>query len=144
MGMAMFQTLMAVFMIIGPLLGTFVYQRFGIYFAIGVMGVPTNLTVTLSFQFLSGLFFPCIHTGINTLILQASKEEFVGRVNGVLNPLFMGAMVITMSLAGWLKIQVSLVAMYGVSAVLFFIGMLLIMPIFSFNSARTQQSQPLG
>lgn len=271
MGMAMFQTLMAIFMIIGPLMGTFVYQRFGIHFAIGVMGVAfllsagaltflpsdyrevkdraetkfrqelaagfhyvwsskvltilggvfvvsglavgiiqplgifivierlglpkeslqwlmavngvamlfggglifsfsqkaapqkllamgllvsaisvagvglsTNLTVTLSFQFLSGLFFPCIHTGINTLILQATEEEFVGRVNGVLNPLFMGAMVITMSLAGWLKIQFSLVAMYGVSAVLFFVGMLLIMPIFSFNPARAQQSQPLG
>lgn len=271
MGMAMFQTLMAIFMIIGPLMGTFVYQRFGIYFAIGVMGVAfllsagaltflppdnrevkyrpeakfrreladgfryvwsskvltilggafivsglavgiiqplgifivierlglpkeslqwlmavngvamllggglilgfsqkaapqkllamglfvsaisvagvglsTNLTVTLSFQFLSGLFFPCIHTGINTLILQATKEEFVGRVNGVLNPLFMGAMVITMSLAGWLKIQFSLVAMYEVTAVLFFIGMLLIMPIFSFKTARAQQSQPLG
>ncbi len=271
MGMAMFQTLMAVFMIIGPLMGTFVYQRFGIYFAIGVMGVAfllsasaltflppdnrevkdgpeakfrreladgfryvwsskvltilggsfvvigfavgiiqplgifivierlglpkeslqwlmavngvamllggglilgfsqkaspqkllamglfvsaisvagvglsTNLTITLSFQFLSGLFFPCIHTGINTLILQATKEEFVGRVNGVLNPLFMGAMVITMSLAGWLKIQFSLVSMYGVSAVLFFVGMILIIPIFSFKPARTQQSQPLG
>jgi MFS family permease len=271
MGMAMFQTLMAIFMIIGPLLGTFVYQRFGIYFAIGVMGVAfllsagaltflppdkrevqdrpeaefrreladgfryvwsskvltiiggmfvvsglavgiiqplgifvvierlglpkeslqwlmavngvamllggglifgfsqkttpqkllamgmlvsaisvagvglsTNLTVTLSFQFLSGLFFPCIHTGINTLILQATEEEFVGRVNGVLNPLFMGAMVITMSLAGWLKVQFSLVSMYGLSAVLFFVGMLLIMPIFSFKPALKQQSQPLG
>jgi MFS family permease len=271
MGMAMFQTLMAIFMIIGPLLGTFVYQRFGIYFAIGVMGVAfllsagaltflppdkrevqdrpeaefrreladgfryvwsskvltiiggmfvvsglavgiiqplgifvvierlslpkeslqwlmavngvamllggglifgfsqkttpqkllamgmlvsaisvagvglsTNLTVTLSFQFLSGLFFPCIHTGINTLILQATEEEFVGRVNGVLNPLFMGAMVITMSLAGWLKVQFSLVSMYGLSAVLFFVGMLLIMPILSFKPALKQQSQPLG
>ncbi len=39
MGMAMFQTLIAVFMIIGPVLGTFFYQRFGIYFSIAVMGL---------------------------------------------------------------------------------------------------------
>lgn len=258
MGMAMFQTLMAVFMIIGPLLGTFVYQRYGINIAIGVMGVAfllsagaltflppdkrdkkekpeanfwgefvdglryvwfnkvltalggtfvaaglavgiiqplgifvvierlglpkeslqwlmvvngaamllggglvmglskkvspqkllaigllvsaitvagvglsTSLMITLSFQFLSGLFFPCIHIGINTLILQATSEEFVGRVNGVLNPMFMGAMVIMMSLAGWLKTQFSLVTMYEMSGALFFAGMLLIIPIFN-------------
>lgn len=258
MGMAMFQTLMAIFMIIGPLLGTFVFQKFGIHFAVGVMGVAfflsagaltfippdsqnvkdkpensfwpelvdgfryvwsnkvltilggafiacgfavgiiqplgvfivierlglpkeglqwlmmvngaamllggslimsvakkaapqkllaagllvsaisvtgmglsTNLMLTLSLQFLSGLFFPCIHTGINTLILKTTREEFVGRVNGVLNPLFMGAMVIMMSLAGWFKAQFSLVTMYEVSGLFFLLGVLLMVPIFN-------------
>lgn len=252
MGMAMFQTLIAVFMIIGPVLGTFFYQRFGINFSIAIMGlaflmsagvlaflppdrvetgekpegdfwrefadgfryvwnrkiltvlgavffvaglavgliqplgifivterlglpkeslqwlmvvfgaamligggfvlslsrkvVPqrllalgllintisvsgiglsTSWLLTLSFQFLNGLFMPCIHVGINTLILQMSEEEYVGRVNGVLNPLFLGAMVITISFAGWLKVIFSLVTMYLFSAVLFFVGMLL-------------------
>ncbi|HWQ71800.1 MAG TPA: MFS transporter [Desulfitobacteriaceae bacterium] len=252
MGMAMFQTLIAIFMIIGPVLGTFFYQRFGIYFSIAVMGlaflmsagvlvflpparheagekpagdfwrefadgfryvwnrkilavlgvvfivtglavglihplgifvvterlglpkeslqwlmvvfgaamliggglvlslsrkiVPqrllafglficavsvsgiglsTSWLLTLAFQFLNGLFMPCIQVGINTLILQMSEEEYVGRVNGVLNPLFLGAMVITISFAGWLKVIFSLVTMYLFSAVLFFVGMLL-------------------
>lgn len=258
MGMAMFQTLMAIFMIIGPMMGTLVYQRFGINIAIGVMGVafllsaavltflPTdekeenkelqanfwqelsdgfryvwerkvltilggvfaiaglavgiiqplgifiimerlglpkenlqwllaangaamligggvllglskkispqkllaigmlanaisivgiglsaNWIITLAFQFLNGLFMPCIQIGINTLILQLTEEEFVGRVNGVLNPLFMGAMVITMSLAGWLKIQFSLVAMYMLAGGLFFLGVLLTAQLFN-------------
>lgn len=252
MGMAMFQTLMAIFMIIGPALGTFVYQNLGIHVAVGVMGVAflisagvlvflppdqrdlkaktvtefrreftdgfryvwsnqvlkmlggtfvaaglavgiiqplgvfvvmerlglpkenvqwllmvngaamlvggglvmslskriapqkllalgllvsaisvvgvglsTSLTMTLASQFLNGLFFPCIHIGVTTLILQTSEEDFVGRVNGVLNPLFMGAMVSTMSMAGWLKLQFTLVTMYEVAGVLFFMGMLL-------------------
>lgn len=263
MGMAMFQTSMAIFMIIGPLLGTIIYQRFGIYFAIGVMGVAflmsagaltllppdsrdikdnpqtnfwgeltdgfryvwenrvltilggvfivcgfavgiiqplgvfvvierlglpkeslqwlmmvngvamlmggglvmsflkkiapqkllaigllvsaisvvgvglsTSLVLTLSMQFLSGLFFPCIHIGINTLILETTQQEFVGRVNGVLNPLFMGAMVITMSLTGWFKVQFSLVTMYEMSGLLFFVGMLLIVPIFNYRASQ--------
>ncbi|MTK13008.1 MAG: MFS transporter [Clostridiaceae bacterium] len=261
MGMAMFQTLMAIFMIIGPMMGTLVYQRFGINIAIGVMGVAfllsaavltflpadekeenkelqanfwqelsdgfryvwerkvltiltilggvfaiaglavgiiqplgifiimerlglpkenlqwllaangaamligggvllglskkispqkllaigmlanaisivgiglsTNWIITLAFQFLNGLFMPCIQIGINTLILQLTEEEFVGRVNGVLNPLFMGAMVITMSLAGWLKIQFSLVAMYMLAGGLFFLGVLLTAQLFN-------------
>ncbi len=258
MGMAMFQTLMAIFMIIGPMMGTLVYQRFGINIAIGVMGVAfllsaavltflptdekeenkelqanfwqelsdgfryvwerkvltilggvfaiaglavgiiqplgifiimerlglpkenlqwllaangaamligggvllglskkispqkllaigmlanaisivgiglsTNWIITLAFQFLNGLFMPYIQIGINTLILQLTEEEFVGRVNGVLNPLFMGAMVITMSLAGWLKIQFSLVAMYMLAGGLFFLGVLLTAQLFN-------------
>jgi predicted MFS family arabinose efflux permease len=265
MGMAMFQTLMAVFMIIGPLLGTFVYQRWGIDIAIAVMGVAfllsagaltflpsdqgagkekpadrfwreladgflyvwhkkalallggtfaacglavgviqplgifvvierlglpkeslqwlmvvngaamlaggglimgvaqriapqrllatgllvsavsvvgvglsTNLFITLFMQFLSGFFFPCIHTGVNTLILQTTEEEFVGRVNGVLNPLFMGAMVVMMSLAGWFKTQFSLVAMYEVSGALFLAAMLFMAPIIRRGTSQKQ------
>jgi len=267
-GMAMFQTLMAIFMIIGPMMGTFVYQRFGINVAIGVMGaafllsagvltflpadekeenkqldtnfwrelsdgfryvwkrkmltilggvfavaglavgiiqplmifvvierlglpkeslqwllatngaamligggvlmgiskkispqkllalgmlvngisiigigMSTNLAITFGLEFFNGLFMPCIHIGVNTLILQLTEEEFVGRVNGVLNPLFMGAMVITMSLAGWLKIQFSLVVMYVVSGVLFFLGVILTVQLF--NRVNTNEGDKL-
>lgn len=92
-------------------------------------GISTNLYVTLSLQFFSGLFLPCIHVGINTLILQTCEEEFVGRVNGVLNPLFIGGMVTAMSLAGWLKSQLALVTIYGISGTLFFAGVLLVLPL---------------
>ena len=43
---------------------------------------------------------PAIQIGISTLILGNTEVSFVGRVNGILTPLFMGAMVITMSLRG--------------------------------------------
>ena len=259
-GMAMFQTLMAIFIIIGPLLGTFVYQRFGINFAIGLMGlafllsacvlvflpndkndkkeknessfsselkegfkyvykrkalmilggifalaglavgitqplgifivierlglpkenlqwllavfgvsmlmgggvimslsqkfspqkllavgllinaisvigmgVSTNFVITAIFQFLNGFFMPCIHIGINTLILKLTDVKFIGRVNGVLNPMFMGAMVLTISLAGWLKVQFSLVDMYIASGIIFFLGALLTVSLFKLN-----------
>lgn len=89
------------------------------------MGVSTNFAITAAFQFLNGFFMPCIQVGINTLILKLTNVEFIGRVNGVLNPMFMGAMVLTISLAGWLKVQFSLVNMYIVSGILFFLGALL-------------------
>ena len=99
--------------------------------AVAGIGLSTSLILTLALQFLNGLFFPCIHIGINTLILQKTEEEFIGRVNGVLTPLFMGAMVSTMILAGWLKVKYSLVSMYEVSGFLFFMGMLLMATLFS-------------
>ncbi len=58
---------------------------------------------THSQQLFSGLALPCIQIGINTLIIQNSDTDFIGRVNGILSPLFTGSMVVTMSIAGSLK-----------------------------------------
>ncbi|WP_429874022.1 MFS transporter [Fictibacillus sp. NRS-1165] len=43
-GMSMYQTMYAVFMILGPIIGTFVYQSFGIKAAIIVMGITFLLS----------------------------------------------------------------------------------------------------
>jgi len=95
------------------------------------MGLSSSWVVILLFQFFNGFFMPCIQIGINTLILQLTKSEFVGRVNGVLNPMFMGFMVITMSLTGWLKSQFSLTILYITAGILFLIGALLTSLIFN-------------
>lgn len=97
------------------------------------MGLSPSWIIILLFQFLNGFFMPCIQIGINTLILQLTKAEFVGRVNGVLNPMFMGFMVITMSLTGWLKSQFSLTVLYIAAGLLFFIGTLLTSLIFNIS-----------
>ena len=99
------------------------------------IGLSTSLILTLTLQFLNGLFFPCIHIGVNTLILQKTEAEFIGRVNGVLTPLFMGAMASTMILAGWFKAKYSLVSMYELSGFLFFVGMLLMATLTSEKKA---------
>ena len=95
------------------------------------MGLSSSWVIILMFQFLNGFFMPCIQIGINTLILQLTKSEFVGRVNGVLNPMFMGFMVISMSLTGWLKSQFSLAVLYIAAGLLFLIGALLTSLIFN-------------
>jgi MFS transporter, DHA3 family, macrolide efflux protein len=97
---------------------------------ISVMGWSTMFWLTMMAEFIIGLFMPAFQIGINTIILNNTDEEFVGRVNGILTPLFMGAMVITMSLAGLLKEQFSLVTIYQVSAAFFIIGILVMLPMF--------------
>jgi len=97
------------------------------------MGLSSSWVIILMFQFFNGFFMPCIQIGINTLILQLTKSEFVGRVNGVLNPMFMGFMVITMSLTGWLKSQFSLAILYIAAGLLFLIGALLTSLIFNIS-----------
>ncbi|MED1205717.1 MFS transporter [Heyndrickxia acidicola] len=93
------------------------------------MGMSTVLWLTLLAQFISGLFMPCIQIGINTMILQNTEEAFIGRVNGILNPLFMGAMVVTMSIAGWLKSLTTITLIYELAAILLIIGILTLVPL---------------
>lgn len=110
-----------------------------------VCGLSTVTWITLTVQFLSGLVLPSIQIGINTMILKNTGQEFVGRVNGILTPLFMGSMVITMSSAGVLKKALSLMGVFQISAILFVIGLLVLLPIFNYSGRKepeTVSSQP--
>ncbi|ODA40429.1 MFS transporter [Desulfosporosinus sp. BG] len=97
---------------------------------VAVCGLSTTPWLTYLVHLLMGLVFPCIMIGINMMIMQNSDSQFIGRVNGILMPLYTGAMVITMSVAGVLKQTFSLVAMYEVAGVLYIIGLLFLLPLF--------------
>jgi DHA3 family macrolide efflux protein-like MFS transporter len=101
-----------------------------------IMGLSTILWLTLAAQFFAGLFMPCIQIGINSMILQNTEEAFIGRVNGILNPLFMGAMVITMSLSGWMKANLSIVMIYEIGAILLIIGIVILLPLIKVTSIK--------
>lgn len=114
--------------------------------ALSVIGISftQSFWVVLIFQFLNGLFFPCIHIGISTMILFSSEQKFVGRVNGVLSPLFSGMMVITMSLSGLVKETVSLQTSYQISGVLFFAAVYVVFPLFKMHlQKQTDTREPL-
>ncbi len=98
---------------------------------IAIVGFSTNLWLTLAVEFFIGFMMPCIHIGINTWIIQSTEAAFIGRVNGILSPLFTGSMVVTMSMAGILKEQFSLVMMFEAAAILFIVGMSFILPLFN-------------
>jgi MFS transporter, DHA3 family, macrolide efflux protein len=95
---------------------------------VGTIGIgwSTSIPLTLTLQVLNGLCFPSIHIGINTLILKNTEMTYIGRVGGVLTPMFMGMMVIGMSLSGYLKSTFSLFAVFAGSGILFLIGTLLL------------------
>jgi MFS transporter, DHA3 family, macrolide efflux protein len=106
-----------------------------------VMGWSEMFWITLVAEFFMGLFMPALHIGINTIILKNTDENFVGRVNGILTPLFMGSMVITMSLSGVLKEQFSLFSMYQFSALLFVFGILVMIPMFKIMKHVTVEAK---
>ncbi|KZE49049.1 MFS transporter [Brevibacillus parabrevis] len=106
--------------------------------ALGVCGVSTHLWLTLLAQLLAGLLLPCIQIGINTMLLKYTESSFIGRVNGILTPLFTGSMVIMMSVAGVLKLHLSLMLVYEIAAILFLIGLSFILPLY-----RAKEGKPM-
>ncbi|WP_239616734.1 MFS transporter [Cohnella mopanensis] len=90
-----------------------------------VIGWSTSIMLTLLFQIINGFCYPMIHIGMNTMILKNTSAELIGRVGGVLTPMFMGMMVIGMSLGGAWKEVSSLMFVFSVAAILFFVGALL-------------------
>lgn len=94
------------------------------------MGLSTNYAVTLALQFISGLVFPCVNIGINTLMMQNTEESFLGRVNGILSPLFTGSMVVTMMFSGIAKNAFSLVAVFILAGMFILAGVLALIPLF--------------
>ncbi|KIL38989.1 MFS transporter [Gordoniibacillus kamchatkensis] len=98
--------------------------------AVAVMGTTDVVWLAIAAQFLSGLMVPFIHVACQTIILTRAEEAFVGRVSGIISPLFIGGMVVNMSLVGPLKAVLPLSGIYLMAAGLFVIGALASVPLF--------------
>lgn len=110
-------------------------------FTMAGIGLSTSVPLSLTLQFIGGLGFPCIQIGISTMILQWTEEKFIGRVNGVLSPMFMGMMVVMTLVAAKLKQHFPLVGIYCAAAGLMFLAMLLLVPLFKYRpEARTGET----
>ena len=91
-----------------------------------------NENYSLPFKrFGTGICLACVNIVVGTLMIQLVPENMIGRVNGTILPLFMGAMLIGTSLAGGLKEMTSLVTVFciAMALILFAIGPVLRMQI---------------
>lgn len=108
--------------------------------AVAICGMSTNLWLTLVAQFIAGLLLPSIQIGINTMLLKNTESTFIGRVNGILTPLFTGSMVVMMSITGVLKLHLPLAVIYGIAAFLMIIGLSFILPLYRMREGNVVQS----
>lgn len=108
-----------------------------------VIGFSTELWLTMLGEFLCGIMMPCIHIGGNTTILQHTNSHYIGRVNGILNPMFTGAMIITMSVAGFLKTLLPIMIIFQISAIVLFISMIVILPLYRLPMPKIEKVQQI-
>lgn len=101
------------------------------------IGESRQIWTTIILLAISGLFYPCIQGGIQTLLVRNTDGAFIGRVSGTIMPIFMGTMVIGMLVSGYLKEGLSLPGVYWASGVLVAVGGLLLLPIAVRNRSNT-------
>lgn len=106
------------------------------------IGASSNLWITIIFLVISGLFYPCIQGGIQTLIVRNTEGAFIGRVSGAITPVFMGMMVIGMLISGYMKETFSLFAVYVLSGGLILAGALLLTPLTIEQRTKPGEAEP--
>lgn len=107
--------------------------------AVATLGSVKIVWIALIAQFLSGFMVPFIHISCQTLVLNNAEQEFVGRVNGILNPLFMGGIVLTMSLIGIIKTNLPLSMIYMIAAGLFTLSAIVLLPMLKMKQSKQTQ-----
>jgi DHA3 family macrolide efflux protein-like MFS transporter len=102
------------------------------------MGASKQIWLTLILLVISGLFYPCIQGGIQTLLVRNTEGAFIGRVSGSIMPIFMGMMVVGMFISGYLKDTFSLLGVFAASGVFVVIGALLLLSIVVQKSSKAK------
>ncbi|MCR8843040.1 MFS transporter [Paenibacillus sp. SC116] len=106
--------------------GTFIQKHRKIIFAVAILGLAISLVIegwstilwlTLSIRFLSGLLLAALQVILSTWFIQFVDENYIGRVNGITMPLYTAGIMIASAMAGFLKEQFSLVAVFTLSGI---------------------------
>ncbi|MGN7414459.1 MFS transporter [Paenibacillus sp. SAF-068] len=80
--------------------------------------------LTLVISFLSSISLAFINVIISTYLVTQIDERLIGRVNGTITPLFMGAMLLGSSMAGVIMNSTSLVIVYIISVTVMILSIL--------------------
>lgn len=89
-----------------------------------VEALSTSFLLTLTISFFGSISLAFINVVISTFMVAQIEEKMIGRVNGTIMPLFMGAILIGSSVTGLLMNATSLITVYLISAAIIFVSVL--------------------
>ncbi|WP_211746938.1 MFS transporter [Paenibacillus sp. Marseille-Q4541] len=89
-----------------------------------VEALSTSFALTLTIRFFGSISLAFINIVISTFMVAQVEEKMIGRVNGTIMPLFMGAILIGSSVTGLLMNATSLLTVYMISAAVIFVSVL--------------------
>lgn len=99
------------------------YAVFAGLFFLGVSTIveawSTWFLLTVSMEFLTGIFMAFMQTVLATFMLTTVEEEYVGRFNGLLTPAFTGLLLIGTSFSGIFMAAASLIVVYFTAGMIF-------------------------
>jgi MFS family permease len=104
--------------------GKFVIFSGLIFFSIALVieGLSIWPILTGTMRFLSGLALAFMQTVLSTFMVTLMDEKFIGRANGLIQPLFMGCLLIGTSIAGVYMMTTSLITVFITASGIFVIA----------------------
>lgn len=78
--------------------------------------------LTGSMRFVTGVLMAMAQTVLMAVMMQQVEEKFIGRLNGVLTPIFTGMLLIGSGLTGWYMSVTSIVVVYFTAGALFLLS----------------------
>lgn len=94
------------------------------FFSLGIILEVLSVWVifTASILILVGIIIAMVQVVLNTLLLKLVKEEYVGRVNGIIIPVMTGAILIGSSLSGIMMRSITLIPTYFLASAIILVG----------------------
>ncbi|WP_232696051.1 MFS transporter [Brevibacillus daliensis] len=91
-----------------------------LFLAIGsiIEGLSTSFWLTTSVELLTGVFLAFIQVLLSAWFIQYVSESHIGRVNGIIAPMFTASIIAASLLTGFMKEEFSLVTVYIVSGII--------------------------
>ncbi|MEK4981568.1 MFS transporter [Bacillus sp. FSL K6-6540] len=78
--------------------------------------------LTGSMRFVTGVLMAMAQTVLMAVMMQQVEEKFIGRLNGVMTPIFTGMLLIGSGLTGWYMSVTSIVVVYFTAGTLFLLS----------------------
>lgn len=78
--------------------------------------------LTGSMRFVTGVLMAMAQTVLMAVMIQQVEEKFIGRLNGVMTPIFTGMLLIGSGLTGWYMSATSIVVVYFTAGALFLLS----------------------
>lgn len=120
-------------MLIGGILAAVIAGRikgsYLLFAGLAFLGISTCVEVlsqwpllTGAMRFVTGVLMALAQTVLMAVMMRQVEEKFIGRLNGLMTPVFTGMMLIGSGVTGWFMATFSIVAVYFTAGALFLIS----------------------
>ena len=142
-------------MLIGGVLAAVIAGRvkgnYLLFAGLAFLGLSTFVEVlsqwpilTGTMRFATGVLMAMAQTVLMAVMMQQVEEKFIGRLNGVMTPLFTGMLLIGSGFTGWYMSATSIVVVYFTAGALFLLSSLISMKLPISNVQAQEKETPVG
>ncbi|MGG4265005.1 MFS transporter [Peribacillus simplex] len=114
------------------------------------LGIATIIEVwsiwpllTGAIRFLTGIFLAFIQTILATLMLMSVQESYIGRINGLITPIFTGSLLIGTSISGLFMEMTSIITVFMTAGLIIILAAIVSLKLKTENNTQVEKQHIL-